>query len=64
VSHPPKNFPTYVASLTFALETNPLSFEDVAKNQVWHDAMTKEYNSILKNDVSKIVPRPSWEISD
>ena len=33
----------------------PSSFEEVAKLQVWKDAMLEEYNSILSNDVWEMV---------
>jgi hypothetical protein len=58
VTHPTKKFPTYVALLTSILETKPSSFEEAAAEQVWHVAMTEEYNSNLKNDVWEIVARP------
>ena len=36
----------------------PTSYEDVAHQQVWKDAMMEEYQSIMKNDVWDVVPRP------
>ena len=33
-------------------------FEEATKKQEWKDAMVEEYQSILKNDVWDIVPRP------
>jgi hypothetical protein len=36
---------------------NP-TYEEVAKQQVWKDAMMEEYQSIMKNDVWEVVPRP------
>eukprot|EP00253_Pinus_taeda_P032106 PITA_32106 len=32
--------------------------ENAVKHQVWKDAMTEEYESIMKNDVWDVVPRP------
>eukprot|EP00253_Pinus_taeda_P025735 PITA_25735 len=32
--------------------------ENAVKHQVWKDAMTEEYESIMKNDVWEVVPRP------
>ena len=36
----------------------PGTFEEFVKNQVWKDAMHEEYESIMKNDVWDVVPRP------
>jgi hypothetical protein len=33
-------------------------FEEAIQKKEWADAMTKEYQSIIKNDVWEIVPRP------
>ena len=40
------------------IDSEPSSYEEDAKKQVWKDVMTEEYHSILKNDVWDIVPRP------
>eukprot|EP00253_Pinus_taeda_P032078 PITA_32078 len=40
------------------IQNEPSSFSDVVKHQVWKDAMTKEYESIMKNDVWEVVPIP------
>ena len=40
------------------LDSEPSTYEEVSKHQCWRDAMTEEYESILKNDVRDIVPRP------
>ena len=39
------------------IQNEPSSFTDVVKHQVWKDAMTEEYESIMKNDVWDVVPR-------
>jgi hypothetical protein len=39
----------------------PTIYEDVVKQQVWKDAMVEEYQSIMKNDVWEVVPRPEEE---
>jgi hypothetical protein len=36
-------------------DSEPSSFEEADKLQVWKDAMLEEYRSILKNNVSNIV---------
>lgn len=58
MSYPPKNFPNYVALMSSILETKPSNIEEANADQVWQDAMTEEYNSIIKNDVKEIVTRP------
>jgi hypothetical protein len=40
------------------LEKEPTCFEEAIQKKEWADAMTKEYQSIIKNDVWEIVPRP------
>jgi hypothetical protein len=39
-------------------EYEPSTFEEASGRQVWRDAMMEEYNSIMKNDVWEVVPRP------
>ena len=34
------------------------SFTNAVKHQIWKDAMTEEYESIMKNDVWDVVPKP------
>jgi hypothetical protein len=40
------------------LEKEPTCFEEDIQKKEWADAKTKEYQSIIKNDVWEIVPRP------
>ena len=40
------------------VQSKPRTFEEVVKHQVWKDAMHEEYESIMKNDVWDVVPRP------
>jgi len=40
------------------IQNEPSSFSDVVKHQVCKDAMTEEYESIMRNDVWEVVPRP------
>jgi len=35
-----------------------ICFEEAIQKKEWADAMTKEYQYIIKNDVWEIVPRP------
>jgi hypothetical protein len=40
------------------LDEEPTCFEEAIEKKEWADAMTEEYQSIIKNDVWEIVPRP------
>lgn len=54
----PHKFSSYVALMSQIIESEPSSVEEATSQQVWKDAMAKEYQSILKNDLWDIVPRP------
>jgi hypothetical protein len=54
----PKPFSSYMALMCDLLEKEPLCFEEAIQKKEWADAMTEEYQSIIKNDVWEIVPRP------
>jgi hypothetical protein len=41
------------------LEKEPTYFEEAISKKEWGVAMTKEYQSIIKNNVWKIVPKPN-----
>ena len=40
------------------LDSKPSTHDEAASQQCWKDAMMKEYESIMKNDVWEVVPRP------
>eukprot|EP00253_Pinus_taeda_P003201 PITA_03201 len=40
------------------IQNEPSSFEEAMKHQVWKDAMNEEYESIMKNNIWDLVPRP------
>ena len=40
------------------VETKPSSFEEEMQQPVWVDAMVEEYDSIVRNSVWEVVPRP------
>ncbi len=40
------------------VETKPSSFEEAGGKLVWVDAMVEEYDSIMKNNILEVVPRP------
>jgi hypothetical protein len=54
----PKPFSSYMDLMCDLLEKEPTCFEEAIQKKEWADAMTKEYQSIIKNDVWEIVPRP------
>jgi hypothetical protein len=54
----PKRFSSYVTLMTNLVNAEPSTFEEVVEKQEWKDAMMEEYQSIMKNDVWEIVPRP------
>jgi hypothetical protein len=52
----PKPFSSYMTLMCDLLEKEPTSFEEAFQMKEWADAMTEEYQSIIKNDVWEIVP--------
>jgi len=40
------------------IDSEPSTFEEVTKKQLWKDAMMEGYKSIMNNDVREVVPRP------
>jgi hypothetical protein len=54
----PKPFSSYTVVMCDILEEEPTCFEESIQRKEWADAMTEEYQSIIKNEVWEIVPRP------
>jgi hypothetical protein len=54
----PKRFSSYAAYMTKLLDEEPTTFEEEVQKGQWKEAMTKEHQSIMKNEVWEIVPRP------
>ena len=54
----PKPFSSYTDLMCNLLDEEPTCFEEAIQKKEWTDAMTEEYQSIIKNDVWEIVPRP------
>ena len=54
----PKPFSSYLALMCDLIEKEPTCLEEAIQKKCWADAMTEEYQSIIKNDVWEIVPRP------
>ena len=48
----------YVALLCDFIDKEPSNYEEATEQKEWKDAMIKEYQSIMKNDVWDVVPRP------
>ena len=44
------------------IQSEPGSFEEAVKHQVWKDPMYEEYDSIMKNDVWDVVPRQEEKV--
>ena len=40
------------------IDREPSTYEEAAEKKEWKDAMIEEYQSIMKNDVWEVVPRP------
>jgi hypothetical protein len=58
----PKLYPGYVELLCDIIDVEPTNYEEVAGKKEWKDAMVKEYQSIVKNDVWDVVPRPKEKL--
>ena len=54
----PNPFSSYMSLMCDLLDEEPPCFEEVIHKKEWADAMTEEYQSIIKNNVWEIVPRP------
>ena len=40
------------------IDQEPTSYEEAAQKKEWVEAMTEEYQVIMKNDVWDVVPKP------
>ena len=47
-----------MALMTELINSEPSSFGEAAQHDVWQEAMIEEYDSIMKNQVWEVVPRP------
>jgi hypothetical protein len=54
----PHKFSTYVALMSKIIDSEPSTFEEAAKQQMWKDVMMEGYQSIMKNDMWVVVLRP------
>jgi hypothetical protein len=53
---------SYVSAMSHIIDTEPSCHGEATSQQVWQDAMTEEYQSIMKNDVWDIVSRPKGSL--
>ena len=51
-------FSSYVSAMSHIIDIEPSCHGEATGQQVWQDAMTEEYQSIMKNDVWDFIPRP------
>ena len=47
-----------MALMTELINSKPSSFGEATQHDVWKEAMVEEYDSIMKNQVWEVVPRP------
>ena len=47
-----------MALMTELINFEPSSFKEATQHDVWQEAMVEEYDSIMKNQVWEVVPRP------
>ena len=52
-----RSYSGYVALLCDFIDKEPSNYEEAAERKEWKDAMIKEYQLIMKNDVWDVVPR-------
>jgi len=55
----PKRYSGYAAYMKKLIEIEPTKFEEFSHQEEWKKAMQEEYQSIMKNGVWEIIPRPS-----
>jgi hypothetical protein len=61
-SKPPERFCSYIAMVSSIWESELSTFEEATSRQIWRDSMMEEYNSIMKNNVWEVVPRPEGKL--
>ena len=57
-SKKPNRYQGYLVAMSTIVQSEPGTSEEVVKHQVSKDAMNEEYESIMKNDVWDVIPRP------
>jgi hypothetical protein len=61
-SKKPKRFSSYATYMTKLLDEEPTTFEEEVQKGQWKEAMTEEHQSIMKNELWEIVPRPKEKL--
>ena len=54
----PHRYSCYVAAMSHIIHFEPSCYEEATNHLVWRDVMMGECQSIMKNDVWDIIPRP------
>jgi len=54
----PNRYRGYLTAMSTIIQNELSSFEVVMKQHVWKDAINEEYESVMKNDVWDVIPRP------
>eukprot|EP00253_Pinus_taeda_P036638 PITA_36638 len=54
----PERYTGYMALVGECVEIEPSSFEEAMQHPVWVDVMVEKYDSIVRNNVWDVVPRP------
>ena len=52
-----------MALLCDIIEREPSTYEEAIIKKEWKDVMIEEYQTIMKNDVWQVVPRPEKSLS-
>jgi hypothetical protein len=54
----PKRFSSYATYMMKLLDEEPTTFEEAVQKGQWKEGMMEEHQSIMKNEVWEIIPRP------
>jgi hypothetical protein len=54
----PKRFSSYATLMTNIVNEKPSTFEEAVEWKEWKETMMEEHQSIMKNDIWEVVPRP------
>jgi hypothetical protein len=54
----PHRYMCYATAMIHIIDFDPSCYEEASSQPIWRDSMMDEYQSIMKNDVWDIVPRP------
>ena len=57
-----KPYSSYVALMCDLVDQEPTNYEEAAQKKEWEEAMTEEYQLIMKNDVWDIYPNQKTRV--